>query len=443
MNKVIFIVLSLFLTVICLAQRSWQSDIVYYDIDNKLVYESDSLGNRIPDFSFAGYKNSEDPIPTIPVVKTISPVSGDNTTHIQNALFEIGLMPPDSNGFRGALLLTAGEYEIKGTIKIQFDGVVLRGAGDGADTLTNTILKATGNSPNQRTVIVAGGGASTKWSDLVSGSKRNIVSDTVLTGTHWFRVEDITPYSEGDNIILYHPCIQPWLTEIDSGGTFWWWPAAEPGVDLPWSIGSQPIVYNRYIEEIKGDSIKIHAPVYNHLYRNLSQSYIYKYARNGLKTNIGIENVRIDIETAGGSAENHAWNAIDLYQVEDAWVINCTMLHFGLSGVRSNTATRITVENCNALDPVAEVEGGKMYNFNVYTASQQILFKDCHATDGRHHYVSNGMSWTSGCVFSNCTSSGAVTSSEGHRRWSQALLFDNHRELDGPRPGFNPRLLAL
>lgn len=39
------------------------------------------------------------------------------------------------------------------------------------------------------------------------------------------------------------------------------------------------------------------------------------------------------------------------------------------------------------------------------------------------------------------TISGAYGPSEGHRKWSQGLLYDNHLELDGPR--FIPRLLGL
>lgn len=442
-NSILYTIIATIITSSLFAQTSWQSQIVYYGTNNKLVYESDSLGNKIPDFSYAGYKNGGVPIPDVPVVNTISPITGDNTSHIENALIQVALMPPDSNGIRGALLLTAGEYEIHRTIDLGFDGVSIKGVGDGDDPATNTILKGIGNNPHQRTILIAGGGNSTKWADAVLGTQQDIVTDSIMVGDRIFEVADASPYSIGDNIIIYHPCTQAWLTEIDSGGTFWWYPAAEPGVDLPWSVGSQPIVYNRYITDIQGNQITIDAPVFNNLIRSLSQSYIYKYGRSGLRTQIGIENLRIDIETAGGVSENHAWNAIDMYQIEDAWVKNCTFLHFGLSGIRTNTATRITVENCNALDPVSVIEGGKRYNFNVYTASQQILFKNCKATNGRHHYVSNGTSWTSGCVFLDCTSSGAYTSSEGHRRWSQGLLFDNMIELDGPRPGVNPRLLGL
>ena len=442
-NKLTFLCIIIISLLFIKISHAWESKIVYHDNNGKLVYISDAEGNRIPDFSHAGYKGGGVPIPDIPVVKTISPIEGDNTSHIQNALFEVGLMPKDSNGFRGALLLTAGKYEIRGTINFGFDGVVLRGVGDGDDPSNNTILEATGNTPDQRTVLIAGGGAATLWRNEVSNTRADIITDSVIIGSNTFEVADASKFSIGDNIIIYHPCTAEWLAAIDTGGTYWYLPSAEPGVDLPWSVGSQPIVYNRNITDIQGNTITIDVPVFNHLIRSLSQSYIYKYSRSGLRTQIGIENFRIDIETAGGADEAHAWTAIDLFQIEDAWVRNCTMLHFGRSGVRTNTATRITVENCQALDPVSQIEGERRYNFNVYTASQQVLFKNCHASNGRHHYVSNGSSWTSGCVFLDCTSEGAYTSSEGHRRWSTGLLWDNVIELDGPRPGYNPRLLGL
>jgi hypothetical protein len=84
-----------------------------------------------------------------------------------------------------------------------------------------------------------------------------------------------------------------------------------------------------------------------------------------------------------------------------------------------------------------------MYNFNLHEASQLILFKNCFASNGRHHYVSNGCSSVSGCVFLDCTSTGAWGPSEGHRKWSQGLFYDNHLELDGPRSSFSNTLLGL
>ncbi len=427
---------------ITLAQDSWQSNIVYYDDNDILQYARDTEGNSIPDFSYAGYRNGNEPIPEVEVVKTIQPISGDNTQHIENALFEVALMPLDENGLRGALLLEAGIYEIHETINLSFNGVILRGVGDGADSTQNTILLATGNTPNQRSVVVAGGGGTSRWVDNVFGSFEDIISDTVFVGERSFALEDASGFAVGDNIIINHPCTNLWLVSIDYGGTHTGEGDATED-DIEWQVGEQPIVYNRYITNIEGNIITIDAPVFNHLIRSLSQAYIYKLNDFRIRKNIGIENLRVDIQTSGVLTENHAWNAINLFEVEDAWVRNCTALHFGRSGFRTNTASRVTIENCNAIDPHSLIEGGRRYNFNVYEASQLVLFKDCFASNGRHHYMSNGMSWTSGVVFWNCTSQGAYAASEGHRRWSQGLLYDNHVELDGPRPGVNPRLIGL
>lgn len=423
--------------------QTWHSQIVNYDTNGRLVYFADAENNRVPDFSYAGYKNSDTGIPDVPVVLTISAIAGDNTAHLQQAIDQVAAFEPDGNGFRGALLLEAGEYGMSGTLRLDASGVVLRGVGDGEDPATNTILRATGNWPPQRTVLIAGGGSETKWPGMVPGTKTDIVSDFVPVGARTFEVADAAPFAVGDNMIIYHPCTEAWLAAIDFGGTHSNETGAEPSVDVPWEVDSQPLVFNRNIEEISGNAITIDAPVFNHLDRSLAQSYIYKYDRAGLVTNVGVENLRIDIETTGGEDENHAWNGIDLFLTEDAWVRNCTILHFGLSAIRTNTATRVTIENVRALDPVARITGGNMYNFQAYTASQQILFRNCHARNGRHHYMSNGTSWTSGIVFLDCTSEGAYAASEGHRRWSMGLLYDNHRELDGPRPGVNKRLLGL
>jgi len=58
----------------------------------------------------------------------------------------------------------------------------------------------------------------------------------------------------------------------------------------------------------------------------------------------------------------------------------------------------------------------------------------CVARGGRHHFVSNGASTASGIVFLRSRSEGSDSQiSEGHRKWSQALLYDNIREVGGGR----------
>ncbi len=402
--------------------QSWHSSLVAPDSAGRLTYVRDSEGNRIPDFSYAGYKNGLVPIPDVSVVKTISPLAGDNTAHIQAAIDEAAQRPLDGTGFRGAILMTAGAYRVSGRIQLNTSGVVLRGMGDDADTLTNTVILATGDSATQSIVLQVGGGSDTKWSGQVSGTKVNITSDTVLVGDMSFTVASTTPFQVGDNVVIVHPCTDAWLQAVNYGDT---------RTDAPWMVNQLPIIFNRYITGISGNVITVDAPIFNTLIRSRSQSYLYKYDRSGIRTNVGVEDIRVDIQAPGvttdanGNERDHAWDAIWVRQVEDGWVRRSTALHFGQSGIKTSTSTRITIDSCRALDPVSIITGERRYNFNTYVASQLILFRDCYATRGRHDFVSNGTSSVSGIVFLRGRSEFTYASSEGHRQWSQGMLFDN------------------
>ncbi|HET8827758.1 MAG TPA: hypothetical protein VFM79_00380, partial [Pelobium sp.] len=114
--------------------------------DGKLKYnkyanqgETDSI-NTIPDFSLAGYKAGGVSLPVAPVKKTLTPIAGDCRALIQAAIDEVGNLPLDANGIRGAVLLKAGKYDVSNSLIISKNGVVLRGEGQGTN---GTILKAT------------------------------------------------------------------------------------------------------------------------------------------------------------------------------------------------------------------------------------------------------------------------------------------------------------
>lgn len=414
---------------LCFSQ-SWQSAIVNYDESSRLRYAADSNGNRVPDFSYAGYKNGMVAIPDIAVVDSVSPVPGDNTLNIQNAINRVAALPLDAQGFRGALLMKAGFYRVSGTLRLNGSGVVLRGVGEGSDSLFNSIIYATGDSLSQPIVLVAGGGKTGSNSSAWSGSltpQVNILTEMVHVGERSFRVADASPFAPGDNIVIVHPKTTEWLREINFGDV-----PNDTGVGSYWASQTIPILYNRYITAIDGDIVTIDAPVFANLVRSLSQSYIYKTDRAGILTNIGIENLRIDIinpynqsPAANGDENHHAQDAIWLGKIEDAWAKHVTTLHFVQSGFKTSLATRVTVDSCSAIDPISIITGERRYNFNTYVASQLILFSNCYASYARHAYISNGTSTVSGIVVYNCVSEESYNASEGHRLWSQGFLFDN------------------
>jgi len=411
------------------AALSAQTNLIKTGADGHLIYTPDADGFVIPDFSYAGYHNGDATIPDVPVVKEISPVAGDNTANIQAAVDEVGKLSKNEQGIRGALLLKAGKYEISGTINVKYDGVILRGEGNGDSASSSTIIYATGNSPAQRDVIILGNTAQNKWNSKVSNTQKNITDDTVTVGSMSFSVDDATPFHTGDLIAIYHPCTANWLEAVDYGGV----PAPASGTpDDRWVVDQLPIIYHRYITAVSGNKITIDAPVFYSLNKALSQSYIYKIniSNTTIYKEIGIENLRVDIESLGGEDENHAWQAIRFRSVENCWAKNVVTKGFGQSGFITDCCTRTTIEDCQAIDPVSIITGERRYNFNTYVNSQLILFKDCYASNGRHNYVSNGTSSASGNVFLNCISDVVNNANEGHRQWTQGMLYDGHLEMN-------------
>jgi hypothetical protein len=118
-----------------------------------LRYTTDERGNRIMDFSHAGYKGGGVTLPAVLTARTVKPMSGDNTAQIQAAIDEVSRLPLDALGFRGAVLLERGTYDVAGTLTIAASGVVLRGSGaaEGA-----TLIQVTGTP--HRFLDMAGSG---------------------------------------------------------------------------------------------------------------------------------------------------------------------------------------------------------------------------------------------------------------------------------------------
>ena len=212
----------------------WHASRVFYQA-GRLNYVTDSQQNRVPDYSYSGYGYGQKAIPNVPQVQTLSVASGDQTARIQAALDQVGARTPDANGIRGALVLGPGAWEIRGTLRVNRGGVVLRGSGDGSSTSADTILRATGDSPHQRPVIVLGSGSG-GWT--LSATHTNITDALVPVNAMSFNVASTSGYSVGQTIVIHHPSTQAWINANDGGGMV---------SDADWSAGSIDIEYYRRI----------------------------------------------------------------------------------------------------------------------------------------------------------------------------------------------------
>jgi hypothetical protein len=408
------------------AQETWYSALVQPGADGKLVYVPEPVSRKIiPDFSWAGYRNGEAPIPDLPVVKEIGPLANpqdDATAHIQAALDEVGALVKDPvTGLRGALLLTAGVYPVAGTLYMTRSGVVLRGVGRDPDTGTvirSTATKGTEAETGGVECPLWVGGRSGGWETRKTGTATDVV-ESVPAGSRRLKLASTTPFKVGDNIVIWHRCSQDWIDAVDGGGG-----------SVPWNEGDEPIVYNRYITSIEEDgTIVIDAPVFNDLDISLTHVFVYVWEQEGLVRNVGVENLRVDMNNPVKGTEEHADSCIAVVRAEDAWVRDVSTLHFKHAGVIVRRSTRVTVTDVSARQPRSEITGRRRYNFNAAHMAQLVLFENLWATEARHAFVSGGQATSSGNVWVDCLSDYAYKESGGHAKWSQGLLYDNVEEL--------------
>lgn len=396
----------------------WDSSIVYHDPDTqRLVYASDEDGNRIVDFSHAGYRGGTVALPKMAVVETISPVSGDNTAHIQRAINAVAARTPNESGHRGAILLKRGIYRVSGIVYINTSGIVLRGEGQDID---GTVIVGTGpdQMPGLGVVVFK---SSTSMSPIESGTTQKITSEIVPVGSRTFEVENGSMYAVGNRLIIQHPATTAWLEAIRYGDT--------AGDAVPWVPLQDDLTmkFQGTVSAIIGNKIKLDSPIYSELRRSLSQATVSRHSGAGVLSECGIENVRVVSENTTTDPQNEAHRAdcIHFINVRNCWAFNSTAVGFIQGGIRFTNSIRSTVLDCSALDPISQIAGGRRYSFRVENDCHDILFKGCRARKGRREFVASGTAKTSGIVFTQCSASGSYASSENHRRWGSSILWDD------------------
>ncbi len=388
----------------------WSSEHVFYGRDGKLEYKPDSLGNIIPDFSHVGYYYGDVPIPDIPVVLEIEPLPGENTLHIRDAILQVAEMPLNENGYRGAILLKKGVYNLGGNIKILADGIVLRGDGS-TDDEEGTIVVAQGT--NRRPLIEIG--STQNDFTIVQNSRTNIIEDYVPVGRKYIRVENSDNFQEGDLISLYRPGTRQWISDLKMDQI------PQGTGTVQWSPSEYSFHFERIITRIHGDSIFFRNPVVMAFDKKYGGGEVMKVSISRFK-HIGIENMLLKSVYAHDTDEDHSWDAIFIRNVEHSWVRDVVAKYFAYSAVNIDLrAKHISVINCQMLEPKSLITGGRRYGFKI--TGQLNLIKDCYATEGRHDYNTNARVRGPN-VFANSVSVQASNDNGPHHRWAMGTLYD-------------------
>ena len=417
------------------------TSLVYPGPDGKLVYIADSLGNRIPDFSNAGYKGGGVSIPYVPNKVTVWPVVGDNSANIQTAIDKVSSLPLDASGFRGAVLLKMGFYRLEKPLYIKASGVVLRGEGmSDIGTILYGVLpardpNATGRERFGRPDMINIGAEN--GTELIEDSKQSITDDYVPFGAVSFNVKSAKGFKKGDKVIVKRYGNEAWVKELKMKD--------EIANSRAWKFD---INYDREIININGNTITVDAPIFTAIDKRWGGGELIKYNDNRIEQS-GIENLRgisdynptVRTTSYGNmdrdklakeyqyqgdeyySDENHYYNFISFTNVKNAWVRNVTALHFAYSAVITGGGAKwITVQDCISMEPVSVRAGGRRFTFKLN--GQLSLVQRCLSYKGRHSFTGESAT-SSGNVFFDCKAINPYSTSEPHGYWVNGILYDN------------------
>ena len=368
-----------------------------------------SVAQELPmDYSYCGYHRSEQPIPMVKAVTSVTPSGQDDAAMIQAAIDWVSQQKPDKQtGFRGAILLGEGTFTLNEPLRIRTSGVVLRGSGRG-----KTILRKTGYDRGAAIYI--------------EGTRDILAKDT-------FDVADIQPgalnlslithhssLQQGQRLTICRPSTQEWIDYLDcasfGGGKrmgYWAW---HPGdIDLRW---------NRQITAVNGNQITLNAPITCSIEQRWGGAKAIVYENKGLISECGIENLSLesDYDHARPLDEDHCWDGIYVAEAENCWVRMVNFQHFaGSAVVIQKSAQQITVEDCISQHPVSEIGGYRRRTF--LTFGEMTLFQRCYSAHGINDFAV-GHTATGPNAFVQCESYESYGPSGAISSWAPGILFD-------------------
>lgn len=374
--------------------------------DGKLIYNVDSLGNRVLDFSYCGYKNSNEDIPLVENVIFIPIQKGDASEVIQQGIDYVENLPLNESGFRGAVLLDKGVFTLDNSLSISKSGVVLRGVGK-----SETILRKRGVDRN--TFIKIEGIDDLEYLDTLS-----ITTNYIPVNSRLIDVSDTHKLKESEYVMIFRPSTSEWIEKMGCnhfGGDITY---------LGWKAGEMDIYWDRKITQINDDVIHIDAPLTMALDLNEATSKVITYNWPGRISNVGVENLSLESEydIKFPNDEDHSWTGVSVENATNCWIRHVNFKSFaGSAVIIQPTGSKVTVEDCISTAPASEIGGMRRNTF--LTMGQLNLFQRCYSEEGIHDFAA-GYCAPGPNAFVQCETKNSYSYSGAIDSWACGLLFD-------------------
>ena len=397
------------------AQSGW----AHPGADGKLVYQTLPGGDRIPDFSHAGYGGGGVALPAIPVKQTVIPSGSDDSAAIQTALEATGALPVQ-DGFRGAVLLAAGTYHCATPIVIKQSGVVLRGSGSGNG---GTVIVMTGEAH----VCLNIDGKERSSKPKADPTTAVAIADTyVPAGALELSVKDAAGLRAGDPVFIRRPVTAAWIHFMGMDTL------VRNGRQQRWMNDEGQISYERTITTVSGNRLTLDVPLPDAIdarFLKAAPATVEKITPARRITHCAIESLQVVSSPPKGTLlvknNDFAW----LNDCEDCWIRDVE-IHDTLGNVKVwPGGRRITLEQVHAFH-TATVAKGAGYPADFSLLGSQVLIDRCSSAGNGSFYVSTLDASAMLNVVLNCDFIG-TGGIQPHMHWSTGLLVDSCRLPEG------------
>jgi hypothetical protein len=377
----------------------WRSELFPQDWAPATV---DGAGRALHDFSYAGYRNGEAPLPSaegLPVFD-VSDYGADETgTEDATVAIQAAIDAAEAAG-GGIVWVPAGLYRCDGLLVVQADGVVLRGAGRDQSRLTFTRHDG---MTDQSHLKLQG--------ELTVVAELPLVADsTARSAEVW--VADASELAAGDDVTIGWVISDAFVADHGMTGV---WEAFN---------GTWQPFFRRQVVAIDSSETP-HRVILDVPLRYPVQvgDQATLRAEEGYLREVGVEH--LGLANAVGWLE--AWDqqrvhVVELDGVADGWVDDVGSFpaptapssgpgagaHLQSGGIVVRRSKRITVANTRLEKAQNRGVGGCGYLFEIRQSSE-VLTRDCQGFAGRHNFIQNWGFGTSGCVWLRCHTAGGRT----------------------------------
>jgi hypothetical protein len=390
-------------------------------------------GAFLHDFSHAGYKNGEVPVPDPPSGPVFDVASyGADATGASDATGSIqSAINAAQTAGGGVVWFPAGLYRCDGILLVTHSNIALQGAGAGLSRIYFT--QCAGMDGKAHLVfqgIVARGADVPLAADGQNGASSVLVADS-------------SGLAVGDDIAVGWVITPDFVAEHNMTGT---WQV---------SVGQWRPIFRRTVTAVD-NSVTPHRVTLDVPLRypaKLRDSASLR-RETGHISECGIS----DLGLSNAVAYLEAWtiarqHLLRFEGAKDCWALRLESfasplaadtrgLHLQNSGLHVLNAKRVTVADCRLEKAQNRGGGGCGYLYELGT-SGELLLRDCKGLDGRHNFIQNWDFGTTGCVFLRCQSAGGKnvisansslsvgTTSEYHHELAMACLVDSCTLDDG------------